>query len=50
VRPYFADWRADFDYVWVIGTGDGIPDPPGLSPVRVGRDFTLYATGRTPGP
>jgi hypothetical protein len=50
VRPYFADWRADFDYVWVIGTGDGIPDPPWLSPVRVGRDFTLYATGRTPGP
>jgi hypothetical protein len=41
---YFSDWPNHFDYVFVLFTkpGDPNPDPSRLAPVNAGRHFQLY--------
>jgi hypothetical protein len=42
--PYWANWTADFDYVYVLFTGAEYPnpDPSRLAPVYAGSRFMLY--------
>jgi hypothetical protein len=42
--PYWANWTADFDYVYVLFTGAEYPnpDPSRLVPVYAGNRFMLY--------
>src|SRR6476469_7369656 len=42
--PYWANWTADFDYVYVLFTGAEYPnpDPSRLAPVYAGNRFMLY--------
>jgi hypothetical protein len=43
-RYYFSDWPHHFDYVFILFTkaGDPNPDPTRLAPVDEGRHFQLY--------
>jgi hypothetical protein len=42
--PYWANWTADFDYIYVLFTGAEYPnpDPARLTPVYAGNRFMLY--------
>ena len=42
--PYWSNWNADFDYLYVLFTGAEYPnpDPARLTPVYAGNRFMLY--------
>jgi hypothetical protein len=42
--PYWANWTADYDYIYVLFTGADYanPDPARLTPVYAGNRFMLY--------
>jgi hypothetical protein len=42
--PYWANWTADYDYIYVLfmGAEYANPDPARLAPVYAGNRFMLY--------
>jgi hypothetical protein len=46
VPPYIANWREEFDYLYVLGDPHPNPLPENLEPVASGSSFTVYRIHR----